>query len=384
MSYFKEQLKKIKQDNLFRSIPKIENGWAKYVKIEGKSYLNLASNNYLGLAESDYLKNAAEEAIKRYSCSSSASRIVTGNYTIYDELEDMLAKFKGTQKALVFNTGYVANLSIISSICTSECVIFSDKLNHASIIDGILLSKARFVRFRHRDLDHLLFFLKKYKESKQKLIVTDSIFSMDGDLAKLDEIVKLAKDYNALTIIDEAHATGVFGEGKGLVHQMGLEKEVDIQMSTFSKALGSFGAFVASRSEIIDFLINKARGFIYSTSLPPAVIAANKAAVEFVIKHKEIGRQLLEKSERIRSFLKKLGFDTANSNSQIIPIIIGDKEKLFKVKEFMMEKGILVAAIRPPTVPRNTERLRISMRADLDDNDIKKIENAFLELKRWI
>ncbi len=377
---YSEELEHLKQNKLLREIPNIDCGWAKYIKINNRSFLNLASNNYLALAESPKLKHASIKSIKQNSCSSSASRLITGNYSVYDELENLLAQFKQTESALVFNSGYVANLSTISSLCSEDCIIFSDELNHASIIDGVKLSKAKPIVYKHSDMDHLKHLIKKHTSAKRKLIVTDSIFSMDGDIANIEDLVRIAKDSGSILMVDEAHATGVFG--RGIVHKFKLEKEVDIQMGTFSKALGSFGAFIASTKEIISILINKARGFIYSTSLPPSVIAANKAAIETLLKNQTMGESLLKKSEQFRFFLKNIGFNTGSSSSQIIPIILGDTEKLFKAKEILSRNHIIAAFIRPPTVPKRGHRIRVSMRIDLTNRDIKRAKRAFKEVAR--
>ncbi|BAI80768.1 8-amino-7-oxononanoate synthase [Deferribacter desulfuricans SSM1] len=382
--YFKNYLEKLKDENLYREIPLFDKGDSKYIEIKNKKLLNLASNNYLGLSNKKEIKEGAIKAIKKYGCSSSASRIVTGNFLLYNELELGLAKFKGYEAALIFNTGYVANLSIISAICDKNWVIFSDKLNHASIIDGTLLSKAKHERFRHLDYEHLETILKRYNKDVKKLIITDTVFSMDGDVADLEKIVKLAKDYNALVMIDEAHATGIFGKGRGLAHELGLEKEIDINMGTFSKGLGSFGAYVCCNKSIKDYLVNKARGFIFSTSLPPAVIGANLAAIKFIKENYQLGERLIEISKKLRKKLNEIGFNTLNSSTQIIPIIIGNREKLQIAKDFLIESGLYVAAIRPPTVPIGTDRLRLSLRADLTDDELELIVEGFRKLKERI
>ncbi|MGA1863200.1 8-amino-7-oxononanoate synthase [Deferribacter thermophilus] len=382
--YFKNHLEKLKDEKLYREIPLFDRGDSKYIEINNKKLLNLASNNYLGLSNKKEIKEGAINAIKKYGCSSSASRIVTGNFSLYNELELEVAKFKGYEAALIFNTGYVANLSIISAICDKNWVIFSDKLNHASIIDGTLLSKAKNERFRHLDYEHLETILKRYKKDVKKLIITDTVFSMDGDKADLEKIVKLAKDYNALIMIDEAHATGIFGKGRGLAHELGLEKEIDINMGTFSKGLGSFGAYVCCNKTIKDFLVNKARGFIFSTSLPPAVIGANLAALKFVKENNQLGERLIEISKKLKKQLNEIGFNTLNSSTQIIPIIIGNREKLQIAKDLLIESGLYVAAIRPPTVPIGTDRLRLSLRADITDDELELIIEGFRKLKERI
>ncbi|OSS41382.1 8-amino-7-oxononanoate synthase [Desulfurella amilsii] len=377
LDLLKKNLDQIKINQLYRSIPSISAHAKKYISLNGSVYLNLSSNNYLGLADNEHLKKAAIFAIEKFGCSSTASRLVSGNFDIYNKLESTIAQFKHTQKALVLNTGYVANLTLLQSLA-KDAVVFSDRLNHASIVDGILLSGAKFHRYAHCDIEMLEKLLKK--ETSNKIIVTDTIFSMDGDAAPLKEIVKLAKQYEAFVIVDEAHATGIFGEGRGYAYQECVSSDIDCHMGTFSKALGSFGAYIASSELVIDYLINNARGFIFSTALPPAVIAANLASINYVRKNPQLGKNLLSISDNIRQFLKKLGFDVGNSVSQIIPVILKTNDITLKSQKLLLEKGVFVGAIRPPTVPKNTSRLRISLRADLDENDLKLIKDAFVHL----
>jgi 8-amino-7-oxononanoate synthase len=374
------ELEKIKSEDLYREMPDMMDGAGKYINIDGEKYLNLSSNNYLGLSSIDTLVSESCNALKAYGTTSGASRIVTGNYKLYDELERKTASFKNCEKALVFNSGYAANVAVYSSICGRDTHVFSDKLNHASIIDGIKLSGAKHIRYKHNDMDDLEALLEKHKDAKEKVIATDTVFSMDGDVCKLYKIIALAENYGAMTIIDEAHATGVFGRGRGYAHEIGLADKVDIHMGTFSKALGSFGGYVAADSGIIDYLRNKGRSFIYSTSLPPAVIGASIGALKHMAKYPEIGGRLLDASEDLRFYLMDLGFNVGVSMSQIIPVILGDNKRALLAKEFLMSKGLYVAAIRPPTVPANTARLRLSLRLDVLD-EMEKIKSVFKELK---
>jgi len=375
-----KELEKIKAEDLYRKMPEMIDGAGKYVNIDGKEYLNLSSNNYLGLSSLDVVRTEAEKALKEYGTTSGASRIVTGNYKIYDDLERKVASLKNCEKALVFNSGYAANLAVYSSICGRDTHVFSDKLNHASIIDGIRLSGAKHIRYKHNDMANLEALLEKYADVKEKVIATDTIFSMDGDVCPLYKIVSLAEKYGAMTIIDEAHATGVFGRGRGYAHDMGLTERVDVHMGTFSKALGSFGGYVAADEVIIDLLRNKARSFIFSTSLPPAAIGASIGALKHLAKYPEIGGRLVDAAEDLRFFLMDLGFDTGKSMTQIIPIILGDNKRALIAKEYLMEKGLYVAAIRPPTVPANSARLRLTLRLDVLD-EMDKIKAAFKDMK---
>jgi len=379
---FADKLLKIKHEGLYRQIPEMENGCGKMIEIDGKKYLNLGSNNYLGFSTRKELIEASVLAVEKYGASSGASRIVTGNYSIFDELEKELALFKGTDRSIVLNSGFTANLAIMTCLADKSTCVFSDKLNHASIIDGISMSKAKHVRYRHNDMENLKSLLEKHKDIPKKIIVTDTIFSMDGDKADLAGIVKLAKDYKALTVVDEAHATGVFGAG--LAHNMGLEKEINIHMGTFSKALGSFGGYVAGDSVMIDYITNAARSFIFTTSLPPAVIGANLAAVRLLKEGFSGGKKLLENSVFLREILSSMGFDTAESETQIIPVILRDNQKTLDAKKFLLENGVFVGAIRPPTVPLGTSRLRISLRSDIEKNELESLTSLFKQLKEQI
>lgn len=376
----KHKLQELRDASLYREMPEMAEGSGKWVCVNGERYLNLASNNYLGLSEICEIREFAADAVLKLGTTSGASRIVTGNYSIYDELEHKIALFKKAEKALVFNSGYAANLAIFSSFADRHTLVFSDRLNHASIIDGITLSGAKHIRYRHNDMADLRDLLEKHKDAEDKIIATDTVFSMDGDVCCLGEIVALAEEYGAITVIDEAHASGIFGRGRGYAHELGLESRVDVTMGTFSKAFASFGAYVCGDTDIIDFLRNKGRSFIYSTSLPPAVTAASLATLTYVIKNSDIGGRLLDASDNVREALRKMGFDTATSVTQIIPVIMGSNERTLLAKEFMMSKGLYIGGIRPPTVPVNTARLRMSLRLDvLDETDM--IIAAFEDLK---
>ncbi|AEE15438.1 8-amino-7-oxononanoate synthase [Thermodesulfobium narugense DSM 14796] len=360
----------------FRSIRSISNGAEKYITIDGKKLLNLASNNYLGLTNNKVIKNMSIEGIKRFGTGASSSRLITGNNILYDELEREISDFKNKQNSLVLNSGYCANLAALS--IAKNCDIFMDRLCHASLIDGAILIGARFHRFKHNDLDHLEKMLKS--SNNQKVIVTESVFSMDGDKCDLVNLVKLSKEYDAFLILDEAHATGIFGNGRGLAHEYSLENDVHLNVGTFSKALGSLGGYLSGDKVTIEYLINFARSLIYTTALPPSVIAANLAALKFIRENPSCGAVLLQISDDVRNYLKSLGFETLNSSSQIIPIVLGDSEKTLRAQEMLFDMGLFVAAIREPTVPTNFARLRISLRSDLNLDEVKLIKQAFTSL----
>lgn len=372
----------LENDSMLRAVPEVENGAAKKLLFRDKELLNLASNDYLGLAEESLLKKASIRAVERYGCGAAASRLVTGNFRLYEELEKQFAEFKEQDDSMLFTSGYAANLAIIDSFADRHSVVFSDKLNHASIIDGIKMSGARHVRYQHNDITHLKKRLEAFKDVDTKILITDTIFSMDGDLASVEEVAELCDFYDVMLVVDEAHADGIFGVGKGLCFERKVAEKVDLHMGAFSKAFGSLGGIVAGDRDLISYLRNKGRSFVFSTALPPAVIGANLAALNFVINNPERGAGLLSLSRELKEFLVGEGFNCAKSQSQIIPVILGENDKALSARDFLMDKGIYAAAIRPPTVPQNTARLRLSLRADLDSDDINLVKHAFRELKK--
>ncbi|HZG60155.1 MAG TPA: 8-amino-7-oxononanoate synthase [Anoxybacillus sp.] len=341
------------------------------ISMNGRKLLNLASNNYLGLAGDERLIQASVRAAHEYGAGSTASRLIVGNYSLYEHVENELARWKGTEAALIFNSGYTANVGIISTLVGRNDLVFSDKWNHASIIDGIILSRAEMKRYQHNDLDHLEALLKKAPLHKRKLIVTDTVFSMDGDIAPLKGLVELKEKYGAILMVDEAHSSGVFGEGgEGLVHDLGIQEQVDVQMGTFSKALGSFGAYVTGKRWLIDYFINKMRSFIFTTALPPAVLGSIQAAIHIVQQETARRKQLHEYSQYFRKKLSDLGFNIGTSVTQIVPVIIGSNELTVQFSERLQERGIAAVAIRPPTVPEGTARIRFSLMATLTKNQL--------------
>ena len=332
------------------------------IYFKDKEYIDFSSNDYLGLSNHPGLKSACKKAAEQLGTSASASRLLSGDLDIHHQLEEEIARFKGKGSALVFNSGYQANLGIISSLCEKGDVIFCDRLNHASIIDGIMLSGVRFFRFMHNDLNHLESLLKKERNKfRDSLIVTETVFSMDGDRAPLKELVKLKEKYDCKIMVDEAHTTGIFGEsGSGVVEEEGLTDRIELIMGTFSKALGSFGAYLACSRKTADYLINSCRSFIYSTALPPSVIAANLASLDLINKEPFRRRMLLENADYFRKELDRCGFKVKGS-SQIIPLIVGDSKKAVKISRELEKRGYWVRAIRPPTVPAGEARLRFSL-----------------------
>ncbi len=376
MKMFSDELERIKKSGLYRQMKYLQSPQHPYVKIAGKDYLMLSSNSYLGLCNDFRLKQAAREAIEEYGVGSGGSRLTTGSYEVHKKLENEIAAFKGAEAALLFNTGYMANVGAISSIAGKEWVIFSDRFNHASIIDGCRLSGAEIVIYEHCNASDLE---KKAhsRRGKRALVVTDGLFSVDGDIAPLPEIVQVAKRYNMLLMVDDAHATGVLGEnGGGTADYFGLQNEIDIQMGTFSKALASEGGFIAGDRDLIDYLANKARSFIFSTALSPATVAVSLKALEIVQAQPCLRQSLMANSVWFRQRLKEAGFHIMDFPTQIISIVLGQPEPTVNFSNRLMEQNIFVSAIRPPTVPQGTSRLRISMMATHTIDDLTRAINS--------
>lgn len=329
------------------------------------SYLNFSSNNYLGLANHPKLISYAQKYCQDYGAGATASRLIIGTMQCHDELEYRLAEFKGYPASLVFGSGFLTNIGVITSLVNKNDHIFADRLVHASLIDAIILSKAKIYRFNHNDPEHLAGLLKKCPNSGKRLIVTESIFSMDGDCAPLQQITTMAEKFRAMVMVDEAHTTGIFGPlGRGMIAEQGLEERINVAMGTFSKGLGSYGGFITGSMNIKKLLINKARSFIYTTALPPAIIGAIIAALELLQSQPLMGKKLLERAQFMRNQLSNAGLNTGNSESQIIPIIIGETSKTLGLAQRLRQHGILAVPIRYPTVPKNTARIRLSVTLD--------------------
>ena len=380
MKHLEESLNIIKENNLWRTTIPYQQIDGNYVMLEGKKCLMLAANNYLGLTHNAKVQQASIAAVELYGTGSSGARLTTGNYPLYDELEKTIAEFKGTEGALVFNTGYMANVGVISALGRKNDVIFSDELNHASIIDGCRLAKAETKVYKHSDMTDLEKLLKNTSCEGVKWIVTDGVFSMDGDIAPLDEIVALAQKYDAEIIVDDAHATGVIGNGKGTAHHFGFSKEVAVQIGTLSKAVGSEGGFVAGSQILIDYLRNVARSFIFSTALAPAVVGAGVMALKQIQSESNLVNKIRENSLFMRDCLEKFGIEVIAGETPIIPIIIGDASKTLAVKEACQNNGIILSAIRPPTVPMGTSRLRLTVMATHEQDDLKRAAKTIADI----
>jgi 8-amino-7-oxononanoate synthase len=381
-SFLKMELDKIKAKGLYRQMKILASAPDKEIIFEGKSYINFSSNNYLGFSCRPELKQAAINAVKKYGCGGTSSRLICGTFHIHAELEEKLAKLKSKEKAIVFPSGFAANIGVVSSIVGKGDAVIMDKLNHASLWDGASLSGARLFVYEHKDMQSLEKVLKRAHSYKKRLIITDTLFSMDGDIAPLKDITDLAKKYCSWTMIDEAHATGIFGKnGSGIAESFNVEKDIDIVMGTLSKAIGSQGGFICGDNELIDYLINKSRAFIYTTALSPACAGASIKALEVIEKEPKLRIKLLENSKYLRDKLKLSGFDTLGSESQIIPVLTGDAARTMDVSAQLMSRGIFAPAIRPPTVAEGMCRIRISLTSLHRREEIDKLIEAFQNLK---
>jgi glycine C-acetyltransferase len=379
--HLNNQLEQYKQKNIYRELlvsqikkEKDNNGKNSFY-LNNKKVINLCSNDYLGLSQNPVILGKTRESLKQVSqCS---SRLISGNDINIIKLENLLANHRKTERALVYPTGYMANLGAITAVSSPEHIIFSDSLNHASIIDACRLAKSKKVEiFRHNDIDHLSGLLKKNVESKQKIIVTEGIFSMDGDIAKLGELAELVRKYDAILIVDDAHSDFVFGKFEnyaGIPEYYGIEKDVDIHISSLSKGLGCFGGYVATSELVNDYLINRSRQFIYTSAIPEHLCVGAISAISFLNKHTNIQKNFLLLVEWFHKELKKNRFNTGQSSSQIIPLIIGDEKLAITVSKELFKKGIFIQAVRYPTVPIGKARLRISINASIQKSQLEYV-----------
>ncbi len=375
MRRLKQQLAALSEQNMLRTLREIESAQGPHVQIAGKDQLLLCSNNYLGLASHPALVEAACCATRDFGVGSGASRLVSGSMSLHHRLEEEIAEFKGTEAAMLFNTGYAANNGIIQGLIGPGDRVFSDALNHASIVDGCRLSGAKISIYPHNDmvaLEQILTDASKLRTGRW-LIVTDGVFSMDGDMAPLDRLVELKERFDAWLMVDDAHGGGVLGSGgRGTAEHFGCLGKIDLQMGTFGKAFGSFGAYLAASRLVIDVLINRSRAFIFSTSLPPGVVAANRAALKLVGSEEgRIRRERLEKNRQLFvGCLEQAGLDLCGSTTQIVPVLTRDPAPTMKAAASLLEHGICLSGIRPPTVPSGACRLRATLMADHDPQEV--------------
>jgi len=378
LRWIEEELKLISDKNLFRVLTELQSGQSPEIIIAGKRYILLASNSYLGLTTDPKVKDAAQRALEKYGTGSGGSRLVSGSSDLHRELEDRIADFKKTEAAILFSSGYLANVGAISALVGPGDVIYSDELNHASIIDGCRLSHAEIKIYKHCDVELLGSLISSDKSRNKKLIVTDTVFSMDGDLAPLPELVELAEKYGCMLMIDEAHATGVLGKrGSGATEYFSVEDRVPIVMGTLSKAVGSLGGYVAGSRTLIDFLRNRARTYIFDTSLPASSLAASQAAIDIIEFEPERRKYLWYLIEKFKSGLKNIGLELLTSHSAVIPVLIGEAQPTLDFARLLRENGVFTPAVRPPSVPPGKCRIRATLMATHEEEHIELALRAF-------
>ncbi|WP_126939476.1 8-amino-7-oxononanoate synthase [Veillonella sp. VA142] len=345
---------------------------ATHVMYEGSTYLMMASNNYLGLTHHPHVKDRASQALQQYGTGSGGARLTSGSFPLFQELENRLAQWKECEKALTFTAGFMANLGTISALVNKGDIIFSDELNHASLIDGCRLSGAKVQVYPHKDVQVLEPLLAESKHYGMRFIITDGVFSMDGDIAPLPELLELAERYDALLIVDDAHATGVIGEGRGTAHHFHCESPRIITTGTMSKALGSIGGYVCGSQTVIDYIINHSRPFIFATALSPADIGASLGALEVLSEEPSVYQNLRSNTEYMHKALQSLGIPSTD-DTPIFPIIIGSNEDTLKASHLCEQEGIILSGIRPPTVPINTGRLRLTVTAAHTEEELQRV-----------
>ncbi len=380
---YRTRLKTLARRSLLRQLRVIDSATGPEVEMQGRRVLLFSSNNYLDLATHPRVIEAAIQAVRRYGVGAGASRLVSGTLRPHQELEEALAAFKRVEATLVFSTGYQANLGLIQTLAEDRAVIYADRLCHASLIDACRISPAALRIYPHRDVSSLRRRLCRGDPPRPALVVTDGVFSMDGDLAPLPDLLHAVEASHAVLVVDDAHGTGVMGrEGRGTVEHFGLEGRPIVQMGTLSKALGGLGGFVAGSRDLIEYLVNRARPFIYTTALPPAVAAAAKAALEVIEAEPERRARLWELRDRLFNGLKQIGFETLDSASPIIPILVGEADAALRLADHLFNHGIYAPAIRPPTVPPGTSRIRMSVTAGHTPDQIDYVLEILSKVRR--
>lgn len=381
LDWLDDELTHLRDADLDRHLQTFAGAQGPTLAIAGREFVNFGANDYLALAGDPRLAAAAVAATEREGWGAGASPLVVGHASSHERLERELADFEGTEAALLFATGYAANVGVVTALVGRGDVVFSDELNHASIVDGCRLSRAEVRVYPHNDVDALSKQLQDAQTFRRRMIVTDGLFSMDGDVAPLACLVELAKRNDAMLVVDEAHATGVFGpHGRGTCEAAGVEDEVEVRVGTLSKGLGSVGGFVAGRRSLVEWLVNKARPYVFSTALPPAAAAASCAALDVVRTEPARRIELLQRAERLRSTLRAQGWDVGPSVSQIIPLVVGDAARTMQLAAQLRERGFLVPPIRPPSVPVGAARLRLSLSYGHTPEQIARLTTTLSEL----
>lgn len=385
LAYLSVELQALREQGLFRSLRVLQTAQAARASVDGRSVINLSSNNYLGLTTHPTLVARAEEAVRRYGVGSGSVRTIAGTLELHMELERRLAAFKRTDAVVVFQSGFTANAGTVSSILTKDDVVVSDELNHASIIDGCRLSRAEIKVFPHRDVDAARAILRHLPASRRKLLISDGVFSMDGDLGALPGLCQIAEEFECIMMVDDAHASGVFGRhGRGTIDHFGLHGRVDIQVGTLSKAIGALGGYVAGSRALIDFLQHRARPFLFSTSHPPSVAASCIAALDVLEQEPALIARLWENTRFFKSGLQRLGFNTGASESPITPVIVGDAQVAMRLSDRLFEEGVFAQGIGFPTVARDKARVRTIVTATHTTADLQFALDAFDKVGRQL
>ena len=379
LDWIESDLERIKEKDLFRILTELETGQSPDITIDGKNYILLGSNGYLGLSVDPAVKEAARKALEKYGAGSGGSRLVSGSTDLHRELEDRIAGFKKTEAAILFSSGYLANVGTISSLVGEGDVVYSDELNHASIIDGCRLSKAEIKIYPHLDTGRLESLLREDNGRKcRKLVVTDTVFSMDGDVAPLKEITELSEKYGAALMVDEAHATGVLGKrGSGATEYFGVEERVPVVMGTLSKAVGSLGGYVAGSQKLVDFIRNRVRSYIFDTSLPAPSLAASIAAIHIIENEPERRECLWSLIHRFKAGIESMGLTVMPSDSAIVPVLVGEAAPALRFAAVLRERGVYTPAVRPPSVPPGMCRIRVTLMATHTEEQIDAALDAF-------
>lgn len=373
LAFLDEQMEELKEQGLYNVIRTIESPQGAWITVDGKRVLNFCANNYLGLCNHPKLKEAAQKALEKYGVGPGAVRSIAGTMDLHLELEKRLAEFKGVEAAISLQSGFCANLATIPALVGEEDVIFSDELNHASIIDGCRLSRAKIVRFAHRDAKSLREVIEAEKDCRRGLVVTDGVFSMDGDIAPLPDLVEVAEEHNLLIMVDDAHGEGVLGRGgRGVVDHFGLHERVDIEMGTLSKAFGVVGGYIAGRKKIVEWLRQRGRPFIFSSAVTPADTAACIAALDLLESSTELVDKLWDNTRYFKEGMKSLGFDIGKSETPITPVMLGEASLAQEFSRRLFEEGLFAMAIGYPTVPQGLARIRVMNSASHSREDLDK------------
>ncbi|MET3320969.1 UNVERIFIED_ORG: 8-amino-7-oxononanoate synthase [Peribacillus simplex] len=380
---WEKELEKIKEGGLYRQLQTVETMSDQgYAMVNGHKMMMFASNNYLGIANDQRLIEASVQATQRFGTGSTGSRLTTGNTIVHEKLEKRLAEFKQTDAAIVLNTGYMANIAALTTLVGRDDLILSDEMNHASIIDGCRLSRAETIIYRHADLLDLEMKLQINTRYRKRIIVTDGVFSMDGDIAPLPGIVELAKSYDALVMVDDAHATGVLGkDGRGTSEHFGLKGKIDIEMGTLSKAVGAEGGYIAGSRSLVDYVLNRARPFVFSTALSAGVVASALTAVDIIQSEPERRVRIRAMSQRLYNELTSLGYTVSGGETPILAIICGEPEQAMFLSKELHKHGIYAPAIRPPTVPSGTSRIRLTLMATHQEEQMNHVIDVFRTIR---